>query len=109
MAKDSKKTLKIDRNIDRLAQRLRKIGTESEMGNQHIVCPMAKLLQRLDDETGKCLYDVLNDNVTTTSAIIREMRASGIKIARQTIYDYRERVCSCAHEDKCGLDDKFKQ
>lgn len=109
MAKDSKKTLKIDRNIDRLAQRLRKIKTKSEMENQHIVCPMAKLLQKLDDETGKCLYDVLNDNVTTTSDIIREMRVSGIRVARQTIYDYRARVCSCAHEDRCGLDEKFKQ
>jgi len=107
VAKDSRKTLKIDRKIDRLSQRLKKIGTEAEKGNTHIVCPMAKILKRLDDETGKCLYDVLNDQVTTTSDIIREMRASGIRVARQTIYDYRTKVCSCAHEDKCGLDDQF--
>lgn len=108
VTKDVRKTPKIDRGIDRLAQRLRKIGTAAEHEQQHLVCPMAKILHRLDDETGKCLYDVLNDDVTTTTDIIREMRASGIRVARQTIYDYRERVCACAHEDKCGLDERFQ-
>jgi len=109
VAKDPKKTLKIDRKIDRLSQRLKKIGTNAEKECTHLVCPMAKILKRLDDETSQCLYDVLNDQITTTSDIIREMRASGIRIARQTVYDYRARVCSCAHEDKCGLDEKFGQ
>lgn len=105
MAKDAKKTTK----IGRLGERLKAVGERSEANRDHIVCPMAKMLKKMDDETAKCLYDVLNDDVTTTSDIIREMRSSGIRIARQTIYDYRARVCSCAHEDKCGLDEKFSE
>lgn len=103
MAKDVNKTTK----ISRLGERLKAVGEQSEANREHIVCPMSKMLQKMDEETAKCLYDVLNDGVTTTTAIIREMRMSGIRIARQTIYDYRARVCSCANEDRCGLDSKF--
>lgn len=114
MAKDTKKTTKqsraIDRKIDVLSERLRKIRKNSNEDAQHLVCPMAKLIYKLeeqDHETGQCLYDALNDELTSTSDIIREMRASGHRISRQTIYDYRKRVCACAHDDKCGLDEKF--
>ena len=103
MAKDVKKTTK----IDALGARLKAISEKSEANREHLPCPMSKMLQRMDEETAKCLYEVLNDGVTTTTDIIREMRMAGIRIARQTIYDYRARVCSCANEDKCGLDGKF--
>jgi len=105
VAKDSNKTTK----IGRLSERLKAVHEKSEELRNHLPCPMSKMLKKLDEETAKCLYDVLNDGVTTTTDIIREMRSSGIPIARQTIYDYRARVCSCAHEDKCGLDEKFGQ
>lgn len=103
MAKDVNKTPK----ISLLGERLKAVREKSEANREHLACPMSKMLQKMDEETAKCLYDVLNDGVTTTTDIIREMRMSGIRIARQTIYDYRARVCSCAHEDKCGLDAKF--
>lgn len=103
MDKDTKKTT----NISRLGQRLKSIGEENKAMEGHLICPMAKKLMDLDDETAKVLYEVLNDKITPTTSIIREMRAAGMRVARQTIYDYRARVCCCAHQDKCGLDERL--
>lgn len=75
---------------------------------QHLVCPMAKIINSLDHETGKCLYEVLNDPDTNTTDIIRQLRNSGIRVARQTVVDYRLHYCPCGEgDDKCGLEAKF--
>lgn len=103
----TKKTDAID-SMDALSSRLTKLRSTSSEANQHLVCPMAKIIKSLDQETGKCLYDVLNDPDTATTDIIRQLRNSGIRIARQTVVDYRLHYCPCGDgSDKCGLDAQF--
>lgn len=107
MSKDQTNARRQAANVDQLAQRLRSIQSAAEAGAKHLMCPMAKILRDMDDETGKCLYDVLNDDVTSTASIIRAMKQAGRGVARQTISDYREGRCPCSDEDKCGLDERF--
>lgn len=104
MGKDTKTT-----KISVLGQRLKNAQDKGNAKREHIVCPMAKIIKSLDDDTAKALYEVLNDDVTTTTDIVRELRASGIRIARQTVVDYRHKTCACAHEDKCGLQEQYSE
>ena len=107
MPKDPRDTKNKNAGADQLAKRLKSIQSAAEAESKHVMCPMAKILKALDEETAKCLYEVLNDDVTTTTAIMRAMKQAGRGVARETVADYRSRLCSCADGDKCGLDERF--
>lgn len=78
--------------VDALRDRLANLqGSET-------VCPVQRLYGELDEETAAILKSVI-DGPTPMTRIHAEIRASGLKLAKDSLSYHRKGICRCAYGD----------